>query len=64
LPGLPERGVAHRSVGEEFSFFAEASGFFCKAFFKGNGLFRSSARLHGDYRVLTVGFEFRFLICR
>jgi hypothetical protein len=49
LSGLAESGFTYRSVGEEFGFFAEASGFFCKAFFKGNGLLKSAARLHGHY---------------
>jgi hypothetical protein len=43
-------------MGEEFGFFAEPSGFFGKALFKGRSLFESSALLHGaTSRVLTVG---------
>lgn len=43
LASPPEGFIAHRSVGEEFGFFAEASGLFGKALFKGRGLLKSSA---------------------
>ncbi|MET4209978.1 hypothetical protein ABIB95_004809 [Bradyrhizobium sp. LA2.1] len=49
LAGLAESGFTYRSVVQEFGFFAEAFGFFGNAFFKGNGLLKSSARLHGHY---------------
>jgi hypothetical protein len=43
----PAQGfIAYRSVGEQFGFFAEASSFFSKALFEGNGLLEPAA-LHG-----------------
>lgn len=46
LPRPAEGVIAYRSMGEEFGFFAEASGFFGKAFFKGKGLFEPTTFRH------------------
>ncbi|MCS3758671.1 hypothetical protein GGE24_002753 [Bradyrhizobium centrosematis] len=58
----PSEGiVAYRSMGEEFGFFAEASGFFGKAHFKGYGLLKTSALLHGTTSGPNRGgLNFRF----
>jgi hypothetical protein len=46
LASPAEGFIAYGSVGEQFGFFAEASGFFGKAFFKGKGLFETTSLRH------------------